>query len=108
MSPVESSCLFVGDSSNTFSSSSLIYWADDNSLWNPNLITPEPLMESTGSFSEPYLQQTAQLALDYDVSPVKGLGLPDIDHSYTHSSIIEPHSTYVLGLDSLNDDDVFL
>ena len=109
VSPVEPCCLFVGDSKNTFSTSSLVYWADDNSLWNPNLITPEPILESTCSFSEPYLQQTAQLGLDYDVSPVKGLGLGllEAETSYTHQSMLEPHSTYIVGLDSPNDDDVF-
>lgn len=60
---------------NPFMASSLSYWADDNSLWNPNLISPispDPLMESTSSFSEPYLQQsTYRDALYENISPLK-------------------------------------
>lgn len=60
---------------NPFMASSLSYWADDNSLWNPNLISPispDPLMESTSSFSEPYLQQsTYRDPLYENFSPLK-------------------------------------
>ena len=59
---------------NPFLASSLSYWADDNSLWNPNLISPispDPLMDSTSSFSEPYLQQSTRGTFYEDISPVK-------------------------------------
>ena len=82
-------------------SNSLSYWADDNSLWNPNLISPDPLMDSTSSFSEPFLRQTTQVELVCDMSPVDGLFDAD---GFLH--LQEPHSTYIL--DSVNDDDVFL
>ena len=46
-----------------FHSSALVtYWGDDNNtLWNPNLITPDPLMEPTtsSSFSTTYLKDSA-------------------------------------------------
>ena len=37
----------------------LNYWADENSLYNPTLITPPPMLEPGSSFSEPYLKQLA-------------------------------------------------
>ncbi len=69
------------------------YWADDNSMWNPNLITPNLLIDSTGSFSEPYLQQTTQVDL---VSPMKDLMNSDDGFLQLSDSCI------------LDDDDVFL
>ncbi len=91
--------------SNLTTSNSLSYWVDDNSLWNPNLISPDPLIDSTGSFSEPYLQQTTQVKLVYDVSP----DMKDIMFSSGGDGYIQlqdSHCAYIL--DSTNDDDVFL
>lgn len=89
---------------NPFLASSLSYWADDNSLWNPNLISPispDPLMESTSSFSEPYLQQSTRDALYGDISPVK----PIHDRG---SSLLLDTTPLQLELDTLGEDDVFL
>ena len=74
-------------------SNSISYWADDNSMWNPNLITPNLLIDSTGSFSEPYLQQTTQVDL---ASPMKDLMNSDDNFLQLSDSCI------------LDDDDVFL
>ena len=55
----------------------LNYWADDNSLYNPALITPPPQLDSTSSFSLPYLQQSSRMALESSysiVSPLMGRG----------------------------------
>lgn len=88
--------------SNLSTSNSMSYWVDDNSLWNPNLITPDPLINSTGSFSEPYLQQTTQVKLVYDVTPdVKDLMFSNRDDEFIQ--LQDSHCAYVL-----NDDDVFL
>lgn len=56
-------------SNNPFNASSTLitYWDDENSLWNPNLITPDPsLMESPSTFSSPYLDDSST-TLDYEV-----------------------------------------
>lgn len=38
----------------------ITYWSDDNSLWNPHLITPDPLMETAaGTFATTYLDDTS-------------------------------------------------
>lgn len=79
---------------NAFSSSSLTYWADDNSLWNPNLITPNPLVDSTSSFSEPYLRQSSVMGYT-DVSPVKGFPV-----------IEDMNNTVIVDIETA-DDDVF-
>ena len=89
---------------NPFIASSLTYWADDNSLWNPNLISPispDPLMDSTSSFSEPYLQQSTRDALYEDISPVKPI------HN-RGSSLLLDTTPLQLELDTLDEDDVFL
>ena len=103
LSTDKASPLLVADEtvlmSSLSASNSLSYWADDNSLWNPNLISPDPLMDSTSSFSEPFLRQTTQVELVCDMSPVDGLFDAD-------GFLQEPHNTYIL--DSVNDDDVFL
>lgn len=46
--------------SNPFNSPSLMTycWGDDNSLWNPDIITPDPLMETANSFTA-YLDTTS-------------------------------------------------
>ena len=80
---------------NPFNSSSLTYWVDDNSLWNPNLITPDPLMDSTSSFSEPYLRESSVMS-SADVSPVKGFY--PVENTYD--------GTHVVDIDTA-DDDVF-
>ena len=82
---------------------SLHYWADDNSLWNPNLISPispDPLMDSTSSFSEPYLQQSTKDALYEDISPVKPI------HN-RGSSLLLDTTPIQLDLDVLGEDNVF-
>ena len=89
---------------NPFIASSLTYWADDNSLWNPNLISPispDPLMDSTSSFSEPYLQQSTRDPLYEDISPVKPI------HN-RGSSLLLDTTPLQLELDTLDEDDVFL
>ncbi len=91
--------------SNLSTSNPLSYWIDDNSLWNPNLITPDPLIDSTGSFSEPYLQQTTQVKLVYDVRPdVKDITFSNSDDGFIQ--LQDSHCAYIL--DSANDDDVFV
>ena len=91
---------------NPFLASSLSYWADDNSLWNPNLISPispDPLMDSTSSFSEPYLQQSTRGILYEDISPVKPI------HE-RGSSLLLDTTPLQLDLETLGEDDdiVFL
>ncbi len=53
-----------------FPSSSLVtYWGDDNnSLWNPNIITPDPLIDTTAttSFSTTYLKDSA-IEAEYEI-----------------------------------------
>jgi hypothetical protein len=45
----------------------MTYWADDHSLWNPNVITPDPLMETpTSSFSITYLEDNPSRAAEYN------------------------------------------
>ena len=88
---------------NPYMANSLTYWADDNSLWNPNLISPispDPLMDSTSSFSEPYLQQSTRDALYEDISPVKPI------HN-RGSSLLLDTTPIQLDLDVLGEDDVF-
>lgn len=94
--------------------SSTSYWADDNSLWNPNLISPmspDPLMDSTDSFSEPYLQQSTKSIFLYDeLSPIKPL------HDRSSSSLLDDKESSLLydtppialDLETLGEDDVFL
>lgn len=69
----------------------MTYWAEDHSLWNPNIITPDPLMETpTSSFSVTYLEDSSssratgyEMRTDSDESPKSTLDTmtpkPDID-----------------------------
>lgn len=82
------------------------YWADDsNSLWNPNLITPDPLMETNDrSFSVTYLEDTAKEA-EYEMG--------DSDNSSTKDMLdMLPETSIDLSITSVEpaipaDDDVF-
>ena len=85
----------------------LSYWADDsnNSLWNPNLITPDPLMETNDrSFSVTYLEDTAKEA-EYEMR--------DSDNSSTKDVLdMLPETSIDLTITSVEpaipaDDDVF-
>lgn len=50
---------FIMSQNNPFHSGSLVtYWSDDNSLWNPHLITPDPLVETPHTFTA-YLDDTS-------------------------------------------------
>lgn len=76
------------------------YWADDHSLWNPNLIAPDPYMENTArSFSITYLEDASVAAAaaardhgDYEVhdsddsSPKAILGSSIIPKMHASSS----------------------
>lgn len=76
------------------------YWADDYSLYNPALITPPPLLDSTSSISEPYLKQSSRMAIEFAetvVSPVKGL----------YGELVDLDVTYI-DVENADDDDVFL
>lgn len=96
---------------NPFLASSLSFWADDNSLWNPNLISPispDPLMDSTSSFSEPYLQQSTCAYRDtlYEsISPLKPM-------ASRGSSLLDTTPPIQLELEEelhlLGEDDVFV
>lgn len=91
---------------NPFPSTSLVtYWGtEDNRLWNPNLITPDPLIPDTsGSFSSTYLE---------DGSRGSGYGLKDAEercHSAKTSLDVLPEPGMELTVEATIqvDDDVF-
>ncbi len=80
------------------------YWTD-NTLYNPALITSPPMLDSSSSFSEPYLLESCRVAMEttqYSPSPVKGFHL---EYSDTDTSL---DNTLVIDVVHYDDDDVFL
>ena len=60
---------YLMQQTNPYSSSLVTYWGDDNhTLWNPNIIAPDPLIETTvtTSFSTTYLKDSA-VETEYEV-----------------------------------------
>ena len=93
-----STCLFpyISPEDNPYNCP-LNYWADDNSLYNPALINPPPVLDT---ISEPYLRQASCMAIEFTeslVSPVKGLYGETVDHD----------TTCIIDVETVDDDDVF-
>lgn len=88
----------------------MTYWADDHSLWNPNLITPDPLMQNpaASSFAITYLEDNSrepQYAEEEEEEQVS-------DDSQKSMLDILPQTGMGLGISSVDptiqvDDDVF-
>lgn len=83
----------------------MTYWAEDHSLWNPNIIAPDPIMENNASsFSITYLEDTSReteyaMRADCDGSPKNMLDnmIPKADITFPGN--VEPNIPV--------DDDVF-
>lgn len=76
----------------------------DTTLYNPVLLNPPPLLDSSSSFSEPYLQESCRIAMEtsqFSPSPLKGFQYSDFDTSMDDTLVIDV-------VHCPEDDDVFL
>ena len=88
------------------------YWADDHSLWNPNIITPDPLMETqaANSFSITYLQDSSR-ETEYEMQQQQQQHSSESPSDVSHH--VMPNPGIDLSLSSVEpaipaaDDDVF-